>query len=406
MLLMTGSVLAQILALCISPVMTRIYSEEQIGEYTLIMTAVNMFGAVICGRYDMSIVSEECESKVHSLIKLSVIVTLCSSLMVSIGYTVYLTTTSSLPVKWYITLAVLFALLVISGITNILVSYNNRSKEYKLMSLVSIVREAVRDVLLVVFGLFKMGTAGLLISQIAGNIAGIKKQSQRLLKEKNTITGVSTNSLKNVGLAHIKQPLFSVPAIFANSFSYSVINIFINYLFGNIALGYYSMSYRLLGIPLTIVSNNVSKVFFEKAEKEYSQRGDFRKTFLQTSLILTAIAVPMVIFFMIFAPALFEFFFGDGWGVSGEYVRILAPLFGIRLVVSALTPTMIIVKKQAIEFAVQSSFVVSVIVVFLLCLSSENINYFLTVISIIYSIIYIGYYFLMLCLSKRRFKNG
>ena len=42
--LMSGTIIAQVISFAISPLMTRLYSEEQIGEYTLLLTAVTMFG--------------------------------------------------------------------------------------------------------------------------------------------------------------------------------------------------------------------------------------------------------------------------------------------------------------------------------------------------------------------------
>ena len=87
--LMSGSVVAQIFAVCFSPVITRLYSEVEIGEYTLVLTAVSMFGSVICLRYDMAIVPENDERNVYSLIKLCTILSFIFSLFVSVGYSIY-----------------------------------------------------------------------------------------------------------------------------------------------------------------------------------------------------------------------------------------------------------------------------------------------------------------------------
>ena len=65
--LMSGTIIAQVISFAISPLMTRLYSEEQIGEYTLLLTVVTMFGSVICGRYDMAIVGESDEKGMYGL---------------------------------------------------------------------------------------------------------------------------------------------------------------------------------------------------------------------------------------------------------------------------------------------------------------------------------------------------
>ena len=62
-----------------------------------------------------------------------------------------------------------------------------------------------------------------------------------------------------------KQPMCSAPAIFINSFAYSVINILVDEIFGTVYLAYYSLSYRMLGMPLSLVSGNTAKAYYEKA---------------------------------------------------------------------------------------------------------------------------------------------
>ena len=115
----------------------------------------------------------------------------------------------------------------------------------------------------------------------------------------------------------------------------------------------------MLGLPLSIISVNVSKAFFEKASREYDKTGQFCKTYLQSSLLLLAVAVPMTVLLILLAPWAFELCFGEGWGTAGRYVQVLAPMFGIRLIVGSLTPTMTISKKQGLELILQCLFVYS-----------------------------------------------
>lgn len=398
--LISGSILTQILAVLVSPVMTRIYSEAEIGEYTLILTAVSMFGAVVCGRYDMSIVAEENEKNVFSLIKLSFVLTLIISFLVSIGYTFYYSTLKETTLNWRSSFFWIFLLLFFTGIGNILIAYNNRYQEYKLMTSVQIVREVGRDVTLIFLGILKCGTLGLLISQGISVFLGLNRQAKKLKKNIKEIFGCKLLDIKKVARSHIKQPLYSVPASFANSFSYSALNLFISGLFGIETLAYYSMSFRMLGLPLNLLSVNVSKVFFEKAAREYDEKKNFRKSYLQTSFLLLLIAIPMVVCLMVFAPLLFEIFFGKGWGRAGYYVRYLAPMFGIRLVVSAVSPTMIICKKQNWELVLQSLFIAASVFVYIVCKNKYGIDIFLKLISILYSIIYSIYFIAMFKFSK------
>ncbi len=401
--LMSGSIIAQILSVCFSPIMTRLYSEAEIGQYTLVLTAVSMFGAVICLRYDMAIVPEEDESKVFAIIKLSFLLDIILSVLVGFGYSVYCSikgTIQSLSfagIVFWTTILLLF-----TGLGHILLAYNNRNKEYKLMTSVHVIREVGRDVSLSGLGLLHFGTIGLLISQTLSVGLGLTRQSKSLRSKKVHWREIGNQELKEVAIKHKKQPMFSVPASFFNSFSYSVLNIYVSNLYGLQQLAYYSMSFRMLGLPLALISTNMSKVYFERASREYEQTGEFRKTFLMTTGLLGAIAIPMVVILFFLAPFLFGVFFGAPWRASGEYVRILAPMFGIRLVVSALSPTMTIIQKQNWDLYIQILFLLASSATYFLCGGGKGIETFLVLVSVMYSVVYIVYYIYMFLHTRKK----
>ncbi len=404
--LMSGTIVAQIISVLVSPLMTRLYTEEQIGEYTLLLTVVTMFGSVICGRYDMAIVGESEEKGMFSLMKLSIVITLILSVAVSIGYSIYLCMSDSTRMAFLEVFFWVFIFLLLTGILHVLHSFNNRNRDYKFMASAGIVKEVGKASTLVCFGALNFGTVGLLISYVSSSALELVQQLNRFKNSIYAIKEITVSDMVTAAKKHIRQPLYSVPASFANNFSYSVINIFIDALFGPVTLAYYSMSYRMLGIPLMLISVNTSKAYYEKAAREYNQNGSFNKTFVQTSLFLVAMAIPMTIGLMVFAPWAFELFFGGGWSVSGEYVRYLAPMFGIRLVVSPLTPTMIMCNKQRTELLIQILFVVSSCLAFVVGTYMQSIKLFLISITVSYAIVYVLYYLYMLKLSfKEEIKN-
>lgn len=403
--LMSGTIIAQIISFLISPLMTRMYTEEQIGEYTLLLTVVTMFGSVICGRYDMAIVGEREEEGMFALVKLSFYITIILSFLVSIGYSIYFKISGSTQMSFLHVLIWTFVFLLLTGFLNILHSYNNRYREYKLMAAAGVTKEIGKAATLVGFGALKFGTIGLVISYVISAFAELFQQIRKFKSNISKIKAVNAAELKSIAKKHKDQPLFSVPATFANSFSYSVLNIFINGLFGSVVLAYYSMSYRMLGIPLSLISVSTSKAFFEKAAREYDSTGCFKKTFVQTSLFLVALAIPMTILLMLLAPWAFEVFFGKGWGVSGEYVRYLAPMFGVRLVVSTLTPSMIICGKQRIELIFQTLFIVCSCAAYILGKYMESVKLFLLTVTVLFAIVYIMYYLYMLKLSLKKRRN-
>jgi O-antigen/teichoic acid export membrane protein len=398
-ILLSGSVIAQLLSILCSPIMTRLYTEEQIGEYTLLLTAISMFGTVLCGRYDQSIVSESNERRVYALVKLCLILSVVTSLAIGVGYTAYFVYNGETTLPWWEVFLWITVLLVLTGVGYAISAYNNRFKQYKLMASVHVVRTVGKEVSMIGLGALKTGARGLLVSQVLSVGLGLNRQARDLKQNAQKLRSVTAADIKEAAKVHIRQPLFSVPASFANNYSYSVLNLFINELYGAATLAHYSMSFRILGLPLGLISVNVSKAFFEKASREYDETGKCRKTFLQTSGMLLVVAIPMVALLMLLAPWAFEWFFGEGWGQAGVYVQCLAPLFGLRLVVGTLAPTMIICGKQAVELILQGSFFLCAYVARFLC-GGRSTEEFLICVAALYAVVYVVFYLIMLKASN------
>jgi O-antigen/teichoic acid export membrane protein len=394
--LTTGSLLAQLITIVVSPISTRLYTPEQLGIYSLILTITSVFGPIICGKYDLAIVSAKSEKEVANLILSSAIFATVFTSIISIGYSIYLNNNITIVNEVGVYAYIIVLILLVNGFINIASSYNNRQKEYIIISSVYVTRSLFQNIGLIFFGLLKLGAVGLLISQLVGSLFGLKKQTKTLYKNKEIFKTVKFHDIKREMVKHIHQPLYSMPAHFVNSSSYSILNFFITGLFGMEVFGYYSMSYRMLGLPLSLVSSNVSKVFFQRAYQEKIETGSFRRTLKITTLFLFVLSVPIVLFLMFFAPQIFKFVFGEKWYFSGVYVKILAPMYGIRLIVSALTPAVIIAGKQKIELLIQLLFCITSIIMFFICkIMHTDIYIFLNLITISYFSIYLLFYLII-----------
>ncbi|MCM3633972.1 lipopolysaccharide biosynthesis protein [Paenibacillus camelliae] len=399
--LTTGSILAQAIIIIVSPLSTRLYTPEELGVYTLILTFSAMFGPVITGKYDVAIVSAKDSKETVDLIIGSIAITIAFTILITFGYSIYLREQPEIIKEVGGWAYILIPILILQGFVNTLTSYNNRKKQYSLISQLYVLRTVIQNIGLVIFGFLKLGAVGLLISQLISLIFGIRKQGTHLLKE-NIFTGnIELKRIKTTLIKYKNQFLYSMPANFLNSASYSLMNIFISGLYGLAVFGYYSIAYRILGLPLSLVSMNISKVFLQKASEEKNKYDNYTKSFNQMIILLTIMAIPMVLLFILFAPNVFRIIFGDGWEVSGEYVRILAPMFGIRFIVTALSPALVVSGKQKLELILQSLFVLfSLLSYFITKQLDFNFEFFLICISTTYSLVYLSFLVIIYRLSK------
>lgn len=396
-----GSLLAQCINFACSMIMTREYSKGTIGYYTYILSIVTMFSTVINARYDVPIVSVEDEEEVWSLIKSSCYIAVFLSSIITIGtYIVYGLKNGDFGGNTLLMLFV-FPMLVTYGLINVLNGYNNRNAEYKIISRAYLIRTICQNALIVGLGFISPSAFVLLLSQTIGQLFGLKKQSGKLIPNIRKIKMVGAGEMKAVLKKHKAQPLASVPSSFINALSYSLISLLVGNLFGMDLLAMYSISVRVLGIPLGIFSSNIAKIHFKDASDEIEQHGNFRKCTLKMIYFSIVIALLMVVFLILLAPTLFGILYGKNWVESGAYVQILAPMFGLRLIVGAVGFTFIIAKKQKKELLYQTFLFICVVAIYTIArFLSWNMRQFLTTISICYSIIYLLELFQIIRYSK------
>ena len=397
-LLSSGSIIAQGIRAIATPILTRIYSPESMGIYTYLISISAIFMGIANLRYEIAIVTDKEDSHVFPLIKLSTWIGVGVSLLAAIGFGVYFLIKGK-PIIWAILL--LFNILAYA-LTNVLTAFNNRNKEYRLISSMYIVRTATQYILAIVLGLITPVAWFLLIPYVFGEYMGISQQSKSLRGRISDIVSVPVSELKTVANLHRKQPVYSTPALLANSLSYSLITIFIESLFGLETVGFYSISVSLLGLPLAVIGGNISKVFVQKASGEYASFGTYKNTFNKTFVVLLALAIPMVLIMYLFATPLCRIIFGSEWAKSGIYIMILAPMFGVRFITSALSPAFTIVKKQQVELVLQGVFLLSNLISFFITKAFNfDVEGFLYIISGLFTLAYVLYLISIFIYSRK-----
>lgn len=378
---LTGGSAIAMIALAVEQVaIARIFTPEAIGIYAFLISIPHAFLGIICGRYDLTIVYEEKEENVLPLVKLNILINLLITSTVTVGYGVYLLLAKPEYNRFLYLLPAYFIYLFAYGLTNTLNSYNNRYRNYKMISKMHVFRTLAQCGGTVAFGLIflivfqlddiKFGVPSLIIPYCVGMLFGVVSQARELIERRAEIKAIPLTEVWAMAKLHKKQPLLSAPAIFANGFSYSLITIFTEGLYGEAATGYYSLSTKLLGMPISLISGNLSKVFMERAAKEYEKTGGYIRAFRKTLLFLVSLAIPMFFCMYFLAPPVCAWLFGDDWVIAGEYIKILALMFSVRFVATAMSVGLYVCKKQQAELFIQSLFM-------LITLSAGIVSYVL-----------------------------
>ncbi|MBW9145248.1 oligosaccharide flippase family protein [Clostridium sp. CM027] len=400
-MLASGSLIAQVISIIVSPITTRLFTPQQLGAYTVVATAVSLFGPVICLKYDMAIVVAKTEKDTYSVMKLCLFLFIPLSVIIGIVYGVVFMGSDYSGFSLWMCICAITVLLAAYGLNNILLAHNNKNSLYKLISSVTVIKSGVNNTLLVISGLFNVGIPGLICSQIVSSFVGLGRQSKDIRKKMGEFKKIDFEAIKKSFLKHRKQPIYNASSALITTSIYSSINLFIKSVYSTEQLGLYSLSYRVLGIPFSVISANIARVFFDSAVKEIMECGNYKRTFRKTIIVLSIIIIPMIMLMAILAPWIFSLFFGAEWETAGKYVRLLAPMFCLRLIAESLTTSFIVSNKQHIELILQSILLVGEFAVYLISyFRNLPIEQFLLLISLLYMIMHSNMIIVMYKLSK------
>jgi len=133
LVLMSGTTTAQIISLLVTPILTRLFSPEEFGNYALFITITSILSILISLRYELAIMLPKEEKDARSIVKLSLIISLIiSSFLIIIIFVFNKQISILLSLEalhnWLYAVPVL---LLSMGIYQIFNNYNNRINNYK-----------------------------------------------------------------------------------------------------------------------------------------------------------------------------------------------------------------------------------------------------------------------------------
>ncbi|HIE59535.1 MAG TPA: hypothetical protein EYP82_06345, partial [Hydrogenothermaceae bacterium] len=82
--LMSGTMLAQAIPIAISPILTRLYSPSDFGTFALYFALAVLFGSLVAGRYELSILIPKQDEDARQIVLFSISISFFVSILLSI----------------------------------------------------------------------------------------------------------------------------------------------------------------------------------------------------------------------------------------------------------------------------------------------------------------------------------
>jgi len=349
--LITGTSLAQILPVAVSPILSRLYSPSDFGVLAIFFSITSIFGTVINGRYELAVILPENDSDAINILALGVLISSVSSSLLLLFVLFFHDTiviwvgNNDISAWLYVAPFVIFFL----GLFNMLNYYSTRKKYYKNIAQSNIIKSTTTVAVQLVFSFFKNGTIGLVGGYSVGHLFGNYRLLKNILAEKESISKIKKEDIIIQAKRYARFPKFTLPASFSNIMAIELTNILISKIFNIATLGFYSLANRVLNVPSSFIGQSISQVYYQEAADEKKKTGKAIKTF--KSMVFKLFVVGFPFFFIIFfiSEWLFTFVFGVTWASAGTFAKIITPLLFIRFLVSPVSVSLSIFEKQHVS---------------------------------------------------------
>ncbi|MRW22281.1 type 8 capsular polysaccharide synthesis protein Cap8K [Staphylococcus aureus] len=401
-LMILSSGIAQVILIITTPIITRLYSPTEFGKFTIFSNIAMILIPIINARYDLLIVNTKNDRSANILSQISFLISLLILLILIPIFAI----SAWLYPNFILDFIFIIIMLFLVSLTNIFTNYLNKERKYKVLSLINVFRAGSMALLQIIFGLLALGSLGLIIGFSLSYIAGITLGYKTFKKHFNIVR--DKEETKALFLENKNQLVYSTPSILLNSLSFSVVVFFIGILYTNTEVGIYGMAIRVLGIPVTIISLGLSKIFMQQANDYYIEHGNFRNLLLKFSSILVIVSIILYVPLYLFSEELVNILLGHSWVDAITVIKIVIPLFVIRLIVSTVSLSVIVLQKQQLELILQALFLIGTTATFVISkmlnltfLNFVSINTVVLIVS--YMIFFIALYYFA---KNKQFKNS
>lgn len=318
-----GTVLGQGIAILTIPVATRLFGATIIGDWAILYATaciVNAFADL--GLINAVMVSKK-EQETKSIISLITLTGILSATLISLGFLVlYLVMQIKVVnVDPFFAAGFLFVTILLQQRIQVSNTWLNLHGYYKILMWNPVFTHGVFGVMSVVLGLSGLIEYGYFLAWVIAQITAFIHTNRVMPK---TCFYLRFYDVKAIVLKYKSFITFQMPGLLAAHINYQLPIYLIKAFFGTEAVGYYSMTVRILQIPISFIGEAIGRVFFRTIAKMSHDIENLRDyVYRNLNKLIWLAGIPMF-FLVLIGDQVLNVVLGEKWEAAGTYVRILA----------------------------------------------------------------------------------
>jgi len=337
MVLTSGTVIAQIASYAVTPIITRLFTTEDFGEFGVFMRVVAFLTAIGTARYELTIPLPKLHQHAFLLFRLSLKIALITtgvSLLAGLAvWSFYSSSVEMLAIVLLLSATTFFMIF-----KNIGTNWAIRNKVFRRISAVNITTSAATNTFKLAAGFWGWGAFGLICATFVGTTIGVFWFVKDFFSSKRNFKVLqSPRKMRWLSHHYREFPRVNLPHTLIDTTRELGIAFFLTYYLSTATFGAYDLSFKMLKIPLLLIGTSISQVLFQKASEKFADRSALYPLLRRVVIILLALSiVPFGVVFFAGTP-LFAFVFGSEWEFSGTIAEALAPWLMMNFVASTIS---------------------------------------------------------------------
>lgn len=347
-----GTVLAQVILLASTPLLTRLYSPQDYGALAAYLAVTQAILVVAAGRYELAIMLPKNEGQTAALLALSLLLLTATSTLTLVVCVVLLALDVPIPVLGAKELLLIPPTVLIAGAGLVFGARVSKGGQFGAVGGAAVLRQSATVSYQLTAGFVQPSRAGLLLGSLVGNLVGATALARTSIRSIRT-ERPGLSEVVDVARRYKKFPLNTMPAGILNAIAVQGGPLVVGALAGPAVLGVWAVAMRLVGIPSSLLGQAVGEVYYQRAASRRDDPREGLRLFDQTVLGLAAASLLPFAAIGLLAPTLFTVALGPEWREAGEYTRIMLPWLWVNFVSSPISRTTLVYDRNELGLIVQ-----------------------------------------------------
>lgn len=351
MTMLSGNTVSQFIPFLLAPLLARLFTPVEFAVLANFMAITGVIGIIATGRLELAIPLPDRHERAQDLAYTGAVITLLLGLISCL-----LAFFPDQIGNWYKdeVLADYLWLVppsVISiGLLGLLNNWILRHHKFRILSIGKITQSLFNNIGAALLGYIGWGVKGLLLAWLLSQFVNIIVLSfgvNRRVNRRDFGMDTLTSTLSEFRDFPLINSLHAFTDVFVTQF---LLYWIISTRFGLPELGLFAVMHKYVRAPIVLITSSVAQLYYTESGKALQQGHAVAPLFNRTVRTAGLFAVPFTAVVLLFGPSLFSWYLGARWEAAGEYARCIAPMLLMMFLVSPVSGTPILMKKQRSAF--------------------------------------------------------